>query len=99
MRCYSDEHDALTALAYALIGLWPVGSVALFGGLVLLARARLRLHTADEFTHAIRFLHQDFTTECFYWSIVELVQRQVLVGWVLLVPTDKTFLRIVAALL
>ena len=36
-------------------------------------------------------------TDYFYWELVELGRRTVLIGWVLLIPTDKTFLRLVVA--
>ena len=35
----------------------------------------------------------------FYWELVELTRRNILVGWVLLISTEHTFLRLVVALL
>ena len=57
------------------------------------ARVQTRL------TEASRFLHKDYHIDHFYWELVELVRRTVLIGWVLLIPTEKTFLRLVFGLL
>lgn len=37
--------------------------------------------------------------ECYYWAAVELGQRSILTGWLILIPTEMDFLRLVAALL
>ena len=40
-----------------------------------------------------------YKTEYFFWEIFELLRRTVLVGWLLLIKSDKTFFRLVFALL
>ena len=40
-----------------------------------------------------------YKTDFFFWEVVELLRRNVLVGWLLLFPSEKTFLRLVFALL
>ena len=40
-----------------------------------------------------------YKTDYYFWEMVELVRRTILVGWMNLIPTDKTFLRLVVALL
>jgi hypothetical protein len=42
-------------------------------------------------------LHRDYTVHYFFWEMVELGRRTLLIGWVLLVPTEKTFLRLLSA--
>jgi hypothetical protein len=37
--------------------------------------------------------------EYFYWEILELVRRTILIGWVLMLPDDRVFLRLVVATL
>ena len=38
LQCYSPAHAQLTFAAAVLVGLWPVGAVALYAGLALKAR-------------------------------------------------------------
>jgi len=99
MRCESDEHGRLLNVALVLMAVWPVGAVLLFGGLGLRVRRRLLKHTPDAFTQATRFLHRDVRPEMWYWAAFELAQREVLTGSVLLVPAEKSFLRVVIGLL
>ena len=99
MRCESDEHGRLINVALVLMAIWPVGAVLLFGGLGLRVRRRLLEHTPDAFTRATRFLHRDFRREMWFWAAVELAVREVLTGWVLLVPADEGFRRVVIGLL
>ena len=37
--------------------------------------------------------------ECYYWAAIELGQRSILTGWLILLPAERVFLRLVAALL
>jgi hypothetical protein len=66
-------------------------------GLALRARRRLLNNNPDRFVRATLFLHGDFKPEYYYWASVELVQRSILTGWVLLVSADKSFLRLIVS--
>ena len=35
--------------------------------------------------------------EYYYWAAVELAQRSILTGWIILIPAEHAFLRLVAA--
>ena len=94
------EHDAIKSIAAVLICIWPVGMVALYAIALTPARASLlaRIHTP--LVRGTRFLHNEYTVECFYWEIIELVRRTFLVGWVLFIfSSEQAFLRLVVALL
>ena len=93
------EHDTITSMAFIFIFIWPVGMVVLFGATLLPCRSKLHANIRTPLVDATKFLHRDYRVDCFYWELVELVRRTILVGWVLLIPTDKTFLRLVVALL
>ena len=100
MRCYSEEHDALVRVAYALIVVWPVGSLVVFISLAARSRQRLLRRTPDAFTRSTRFLHAQFKADAWYWAAVELAHRELVTGWVLLLVTaERSFLRIVVGLL
>ena len=66
---------------------------------LLPCRRDLHAHVQTPLTQATRFLYKDYKIDYFYWELFELSRRNVLVGWVLLVPTEYTFLRLVIALL
>lgn len=71
--------------------------VALYAGTLLLCRASLHARQHTPLVKATRFLHRDYRIDCFYWELIELNRRTILTGWVLLFPTDRTFLRLVVA--
>jgi len=96
-RCGSSDHHQILAVAFVFMMMWPVGSVAIFLGLALRARRRLLNNNPDRFVRATLFLHGDFKPEYYYWASVELVQRSILTGWVLLVSADKSFLRLIVS--
>ena len=99
VRCNSDDHRSMAITAYVLMAVWPFGSVLLFFSLALRARARLLSHRYDSFLHATSFLHRDFKPQAWFWAALELLHREVITGWVLLVPAEKSFIRIILGLL
>ena len=104
IRCSSDgvsdpEYDTITSIAFALIWVWPVGMVLLYVAALLPCRRSIRAHIQTPLTHATTFLTRDFNPEYFWWELIELLRRTVLIGWVLFFPAEKTFLRLVAGLL
>ena len=81
------------------VAVWPVGTVVLYAVALLPCRKNLLNHVQTPLTRATRFLHKDYQVEYFFWELLELNRRNALVGWVLLIPTEKTFLRLVFGLL
>ena len=66
---------------------------------LLPCRRDLHAHVQTTLTQETRFLHKDYKIDYFYWELLEQNRRNVLVGWLLLIPTEKTFLRLVFGLL
>ena len=95
----SKDHEAIKAIAWVFIGIWPIGTVLLYAALLLLCQSAIMRRTPTQLTRATKFLTRDYTAECYYWEILELVRRTALVGWVLLVPVEQSFFRLFAALL
>ena len=73
--------------------------VFLYAVVLLPCRGPLHNRIQTPLTRATRFLHKDYKVDYFAWELIELTRRNLLVGWVLLIPADKTFLRLVFALL
>ena len=95
----SKEHGAIRAVAWVFVAVWPIGTVFIYLALLLLCRKAILSRTPTRLSRAIRFLTHDYTPECFYWEVLELVRRTALVGWVLLVPVEQSFIRLIIALL
>ena len=93
------EHSTITTIAAAFVAIWPVGMVVLYLLVLLPCRTSLRARSHTPLVRATSFLHQDYHVDFFFWELIELNRRTALIGWVLLIPTEQTFLRLVVALL
>jgi len=63
-----------------------------------LARKAIRNHTPNHLVRSISFLHRDYKPEYFYWEMVELGRRTILLGWVSFIDEGNAFTRIVVAM-
>ena len=94
IQCDTSEHEALQALAFALVLLWPVGMVGLLIAILFYNRKELGKGEAHSTSaKAARFLTSGFKDKYFYWELVELMRRLLVSGWVTLIPYDKMFFR------
>ena len=95
VRCDSSDpqYEAIRSVALLLVLLWPVGAPALFGTI-------LRTSRRDQGRRrAAGFLMREYTAESFWWEVPLLLKKLILTGFLLLIPEDVVFLRLVAALL
>ena len=99
VECYSEKHYTTVAVALAMLLLWPVGMLALFGGVLFYNRKDLRAgEPRNTCAKAASFLTSGYRNEYFYWETVELGRRLLVSGWVLLIPTQEMFLRLISTL-
>ena len=74
--------------------------MALFGCILFFNRSDVRAgEPRSTYGKAARFLTSGFRNEFFYWELVELLRRQLVTGWLLLIPLEEMFLRLIFALL
>ena len=99
VECGSEDHESITDLAIGFIVLWPVGSIVLFMSLLAACYKPLQAKTPTALTRATAFLHREYETTYFWWEAVELTRKLVLTGFVLLIPEERAFLRLVVATL
>jgi hypothetical protein len=80
-----DAHLHITRVAWMTIGVYPFGLFAL--NAVLLFRARVAIRTGVEtpLSRATAFLHSELEPYFFWWELIEMVRRVVLVGVFVLV--------------
>lgn len=101
IRCErtDGEYSSIVQSALVLALIWPAGSVVLFIVLASRARRRLLTHTTDRFVRSLWLLLDDFRPSAYLWASAELLTRCFLTGWVLLIPNEKSFLRLILAVL
>ncbi|EOD14389.1 hypothetical protein EMIHUDRAFT_211817 [Emiliania huxleyi CCMP1516] len=99
VKCGSDDHGPITALATGFIVLWPAGSLVLFTSLLAACYKPLQAKTPTALTRATAFLHREYEKTWYWWEAVELARKLVLTGFVLLIPEERAFVRLVVATL
>ena len=99
IECGTDEHGSVTELAFGLIALWPAGSLILFTSLLVACYKPLRAKRPNALTRATAFLHREYEKTWYWWEAVELARKLVLTGFVLLIPEERAFVRLVVATL
>ena len=78
INCGSAAYRRVGTVAVATIAAYSVGCFAGFA--VLLARARPDKHPNRQLSLAICFLHSEYRPEYFFWELMEMLRRFVLVG-------------------
>ena len=99
VECGSDDHESITALAIGFIVLWPAGSLVLFTSLLAACYKPLKKKMRTALTRATGFLHWEYEKTWCWWEAVELARKLVLTGFVLLIPEERAFVRLVVATL
>ncbi|EOD06896.1 hypothetical protein EMIHUDRAFT_453350 [Emiliania huxleyi CCMP1516] len=99
VECGSDDHGPITTLATGFIVLWPAGSLVLFTSLLAACYKPLQAKSPNALTRAAGFLHREYEKTWYWWEAVELARKLVLTGFVLLIPEERAFVRLVVATL
>ena len=99
VECGTDKHESITGLAIGFIVLWPAGSLVLFTSLLIACSKPLRAKSPNALTKATAFLHREYKKTWYWWEAVELARKLVLTGFVLLIPEERAFVRLVVATL
>ena len=99
VECGTEEHRSITRLAVGFIALWPAGSLVLFTSLLVACYKPLKAKSPNALTRATAFLHREYEKTWYWWEAVELARKLVLTGFVLLIPEERAFVRLVVATL
>ena len=90
------QYAPVRRLASVAIALYPVGVPLLSLGLLLRARTAILTEHPTPLSRALSFLHQDMEPRFFWWEIVEIGKKLLLVGFfTLIVP--GTIVQLIAA--
>ncbi|KAL3930332.1 MAG: hypothetical protein SGPRY_001582 [Prymnesium sp.] len=97
IECYTSSHRAVQALASAAIVLYPLSLLILTGALLLKARISIIAERPTPLSTAISFLHREYKPHMYWWELVEMLRRFVLVG--LMVLYQDTMMQLILATL
>ena len=86
IECHtSAEHELIYITACIFIVLWPVVMPLLYATLLFRCRHAILKHQPSTLSRTIRFLWFDYDDRCFWFEMVELVQKLVLTNFLLFV--------------
>jgi hypothetical protein len=67
--CDSDAYDHVVSAAWTAITIYSFGTIALEGALLFAARDAILRQQPSKLSHAVRFLHNDYTLRCWWWEV------------------------------
>ena len=95
--CHSDELSDTWQLAWAAIFIYPVGVLVLSAWLLFVARSTLLLEeNSTPYTRGINILHAPFLPSVFYFEIIDLAKKLLLIGFASLVSPGSLLQLMVA---
>ena len=80
IQCGSATHESAQILAGLALALYPIGLLLLFAVLLYHSREAILRRRPTPLSQALRFLYCEFRTRCFWWELVEMMRRFILVG-------------------
>ena len=95
----SSEYSRILRLSFVLMALWPIGGTMLCAWLLRKCRHAIVEHRPSVLSRACRFLYQEMQPAYYYWEVIVLIERIVLCGATLLIPQDRSFIRLIFAML
>lgn len=84
VRCGSAEHRDVKALAWVGIIFYAIGLLLLNAALLYHARRAILTRNPTVLSRAIQFLYREFEPHLYWWELVEMLRRLLLVGLMIL---------------
>ena len=84
--CGSSKHRDAQSIAWAAIFLYQIGLFALNGTLLFCAREAILLQKPTPLSRATAFLHREYLTTMYFWELMEMARRFLLVGLYVIGP-------------
>ena len=99
VMCPSSELTAAQSIAWVAILLYPVGVIVLCALLLYIGRSTLLLEEeGTPYTRSIAFLHAPFRPTFFYFDLIELTKKLLLIGFASLIEPGSLTQMMVAVL-
>ena len=96
---FTPEYRQVHMLAWLAIVLYPICIPALYTALLCLASKALRTETETPLSAALGFLHREFEPRYFWWEILEVVKKLVLVGFAAIIRPGSITQLVIAMIL
>ncbi|KAL3923801.1 MAG: hypothetical protein SGPRY_004112, partial [Prymnesium sp.] len=93
IECGTPKHHDVEVIASLAIAIYPVGLLVLVAMLLFAARHAICNDTPTRLSRATGFLHREYQPHLFWWELVEMLRRFVLVG--LLVLYQDTMMQLI----
>ena len=88
---FTPEYRRVHMLAWLAIVLYPICIPALYTALLIAARKALHNNKVTPLSKALEFLHREYEPRYFWWEILEVVKKLILVGFAaIIVPGSVT---------
>ena len=81
----SDEHNTALILAWTTIVIYPIGLLVTAAALLYITHDAILKNKPTPLSQATAFLYQEFERQFFWWELIEMLRRFVLVGIMVLV--------------
>ena len=85
VECNTQRHSVIILWALVAILLYPVGIPLLYAYLLFKVRDKLLNSEQSSLSFALEFLHKPFKAHLYWWELVHVSQKLVLVGFFVLV--------------
>ena len=80
IQCDTPEHEEAQAYAWVAILIYPVGLLVTFAALLWRTRRAILSEKHTPLSRAVSFLYREYKPHMFWWELVEMLRRFVLVG-------------------
>lgn len=77
----SSDYVPVIALGVISLLLWPIGVPAASYALLRRCKAAIQSGKPSPLSQATRFLHRPYEPRCYYWELVEIMRKLLLVGF------------------
>ena len=85
------SYGPVLLLSWVAIALYPVGVPVLYWVLLRTAKHAIRESRPTPFSRALDFLHRDFEPQFFWWELVEIGKKLLLVGFATIFYPDTMY--------
>ena len=80
IECDTAQHERVQWLAWAAIAIYPVGLLVLNASLLVRVRKAVKNARPTLLSRATSFLHTDYEPHLFWWELIEMLRRFILIG-------------------
>jgi len=95
IECNTPNHAFAMSHAWLAVFMYPVGMFVVNAVLLMRARQAIVSGRPTRLSRAIRFLYDEYDTACFWWELMEMGRKFLLVGLFVWAPTQGSITQVV----